>query len=123
MEVEEFNEITLEICRLLDEYEAGIRRDMVLGEIKIIMGIELVKKMVREINPAFIANKIILDLDFLIDNYKKLKDSKMQVINNYMMFGINASYNIVLSYVRTRMGTKVRSRKVELDNKYLFKKI
>lgn len=117
MEIEEFNEITLEICRLLDEYEAGIRRDMVLGEIKIIMGIELVKKMVREINPAFIANKIILDLDFLIDNYKKLKDSKMQVINNYMMFGINASYNIVLSYVRTRMGTKVRSRKVELDNK------
>lgn len=44
----------------------------------------------------------------------------MQVINNYMMFGINASYNIVLSYVRTRMGTKVRSRKVELDNKLVI---
>ena len=112
MEVEEFNRITLEICEKLDEYKRNIKRDMVIGEVKIIMGINLVEKMIREINPSVIDEKLILDLEFLIDNYKKLKNREMQCINNYMMLGINLSYNIVSSYVRTRMNTKVRSRKM-----------
>ena len=112
MEVEQFNEITLEICEKLDEYKNNIKRDMVIGEVKIIMGINLVEKMIREINPSVIDEKLILDLEFLIDNYKKLNDSKMQGINNYMMLGINLSYNVVSSYVRTRMNTKLRSRKM-----------
>ncbi len=112
LSVEQFNEITLEICEKLDEYKNNIKRDMVIGEVKIIMGINLVEKMIREINPSVIDEKLILDLEFLIDNYKKLNDSKMQGINNYMMLGINLSYNVVSSYVRTRMNTKLRSRKM-----------
>lgn len=112
MEIEKLNEITLEICEKLDEYKNNIKRDMVIGEVKIIMGINLVEKMIREINPSVIDEKLILDLEFLIDNYKKLKDSKMQGINNYMMLGIDLSYNVVSSYVRTRIDKKVRSRKM-----------
>ena len=112
MEVEKLNEITLEICEKLDEYKRNIKRDMVIGEVKIIMGINLVEKMIREINPSVIDEKLILDLEFLIDNYKKLKNREMQCINNYMMLGIDLSYNIVSSYVRTRIDKKVRSRKI-----------
>ena len=112
MEVEKLNEITLEICGKLNEYKRNIKRDMVIGEVKIIMGINLVEKMIREINPSVIDEKLILDLEFLIDNYKKLKNREMQCINNYMMLGIDLSYNIVSSYVRTRIDKKVRSRKI-----------
>lgn len=112
MEVEKLNEITLEICKMLNEYKNNIKRDMVIGETKIIMGIELVEKMIREINPSVIDEKLILDLDYLIDDYKKLKNREMQCINNYMMIGINVSYNIISSYIKTSIDTKVRSKKM-----------
>lgn len=98
-EIEILSEISLEICKRLNEYKNNIRKDMVIGDTKIIMGIELVEKFIREINPQVIDEMIITHLDFLIDNYIKLKDSRMQSINNYMMMGINNAYNIVNSFV------------------------
>ncbi|MBQ8219574.1 MAG: hypothetical protein IJZ79_07465 [Bacilli bacterium] len=104
------SEITLAICSTLDEYESFIKNDMVIGESKIIEGIALVKKMIREINPITIDDDIENKLLFLINNYRILKESKMQVINHYTLYGIDNSCNIISMYLKEQKRTNGKSR-------------
>ena len=102
-EANKLSDIALGICQRLDIYKDSVKKEMVKGDTKIIEGIELVQKFIREINPSIFEEKISYDLEFMLDNYRKLKDSKMQGINNYMAFGIIQSKWIVANYIHRYM--------------------
>ena len=119
-EVNKLNDVALGICQRLDVYKNSIKKDMVKGDTNIIEGIELVQRFIREINPVIFEEKICNDLEFMLDNYRKLKESKMQSINNFMSYGIIQSKWIVTNYIHHYMlaeydknTVKVKKRIVE----------
>lgn len=114
------NDVALSICQRLDVYKDSIKKDMIKGDTKIIEGVELVQKFIREINPATFEEKISNDLEFMLDSYRRLKENKMQSINNFMSYGIIQSKWIVVNYIHRYMlveqnkdTVKVKKRIVE----------
>ena len=79
----ELSPITLEICNRLEEYKSNIKRDMVVGEDKIISGVNIVEEIIKEMNPSKVEDEIIDKIDAIIQKYEMKKERKMQVINNY----------------------------------------
>lgn len=119
-ELNKLNDVALSICQRLDVYKDSIKKDMVKGDTKIIEGVELVQKFIREINPATFEEKISNDLEFMLDSYRRLKENKMQSINNFMSYGIIQSKWIVVNYIHRYMlveqskdTVKVKKRIVE----------
>ena len=106
MEVKEelqISDITIDICNRLKNYKNNIKNDMVIGDTYIISGIELVEKIIREINPTTVSEKIVSDLEFMIRNYNKLKEKKMQSFNNYTLFGIQHANMLVALYTASEL--------------------
>ena len=89
------SEVTIEMCNRLNDYRNFVKNDMMIGDTKIIEGIDLVEKLIREINPNTYEDDIKGKLLFLVNNYRKLKENKMQVINRYMQYGIDYSCILV----------------------------
>ena len=122
MEVKEelqLSDITVDICNRLKKYKNNIKNDMVIGDTYIISGIELVEKIIREINPTTVSEKIVSDLEFMIRNYNKLKEKKMQSFNNYTLFGIQHANMLVALYVnehlqKTPEDVKIKTKKLTI---------
>lgn len=95
----ELSPITLEICNRLEEYKSNIKRDMVVGEDKIISGVNIVEEIIKEMNPSKVEDEIIDKIDAIIQKYEMKKERKMQVINNYVRSGILYGEMIVGGYV------------------------
>ena len=122
MEVKEelqLSDITVDICNRLKKYKNNIKNDMVIGDTYIISGIELVEKIIREINPTTVSEKIVSDLEFMIRNYNKLKEKKMQSFNNYTLFGIQHANMLVALYVnehlqKTPEEVKIKTKKLTI---------
>lgn len=122
MEVKEelqISDITIDICNRLKNYKNNIKNDMVIGDTYIISGIELVEKIIREINPTTVSEKIVSDLEFMIRNYNKLKEKKMQSFNNYTLFGIQHANMLVALYVnehlqKTQEEVKIKTKKLTI---------
>ena len=122
MEVKEelqLSDITIDICNRLKNYKNNIKNDMVIGDTYIISGIELVEKIIREINPTTVSEKIVSDLEFMIRNYIKLKEKKMQSFNNYTLFGIQHANMLVALYVnehlqKTQEEVKIKTKKLTI---------
>ena len=122
MEVKEelqLSDITIDICNRLKKYKNNIKNDMVIGDTYIISGIELVEKIIREINPTTVSEKIVSDLEFMIRNYSKLKEKKMQSFNNYTLFGIQHANMLVALYVnehlqKTQEEVKIKTKKLTI---------
>ena len=116
MEVKEelqISDITIDICNRLKNYKNNIKNDMVIGDTYIISGIELVEKIIREINPTTVSEKIVSDLEFMIRNYNKLKEKKMQSFNNYTLFGIQHANMLVALYVNEHLQKKQEEVKIK----------
>lgn len=119
MEVKEelqLSDITIDICNRLKKYKNNIKNDMVIGDTYIISGIELVEKIIREINPTTVSEKIVSDLEFMIRNYNKLKEKSF---NNYTLFGIQHANMLVALYVnehlqKTQEEVKIRTKKLTI---------
>lgn len=122
MEVKEelqISDITIDICNRLKNYKNNIKNDMVIGDTYIISGIELVEKIIREINPTTVSERIVSDLEFMIRNYNKLKEKKMQSFNNYTLFGIQHANMLVALYVnehlqKTQEEVKIKTKKLTI---------
>ena len=115
----QISDITIGICNRLKNYKNNIKNDMVIGDTYIISGIELVEKIIREINPTTVSEKIVSDLEFMIRNYNKLKEKKMQSFNNYTLFGIQHANMIVALYVnehlqKTQEEVKIKTKKLTI---------
>lgn len=95
----ELSPITLEICNRLEEYKGNIKKDMVVGEDKIIFGINIVEEIIKEINPSKVEDEIVNKIEAKIQRYEIKKEGKMQVINNYVRSGILYGEMIVGGYV------------------------
>ena len=112
----ELSPITLEICNRLEEYKSNIKRDMVVGEDKIISGVNIVEEIIKEMNPSKVEDEIIDKIDAIIQKYEMKKERKMQVINNYVRCGFVYAVMIVGSYIITNIednNTKKSKRKVK----------
>ena len=112
----ELSPITLEICNRLEEYKSNIKRDMVVGEDKIISGVNIVEEIIKEMNPSKVEDEIIDKIDAIIQKYEMKKERKMHVINNYVRCGIVYAEMIVGSYIITNIednNTKKSKRKVK----------
>ena len=93
------SDVTLNICQQLDIYKKNLRNDMVIGDTKIIIGVEIVEKIVREINPIVYSEEVIRNINFMIKNYLDLKEKNMSIINHYTLYGINMAKNIMESVI------------------------
>ncbi len=80
VEKTKLNDVTLALCKRLDIYKDSVKRDMTKGDTKVMAGVELVQEFIREINPCILEEKISYDSEFMLDNYRKLKEGKMQCI-------------------------------------------
>ena len=104
------SEITIEMCNRLDNYRNFVKNNMMIGDTKIIEGIDLVEKFIKEINPNTYEDDIKNKLSFLVNNYRMLKESKMQVINRYMLYGIDYSCILIETYIEEQNKKNVKSR-------------
>ena len=103
----EYTEVTMKIVSRLDNFKNKISKDMVIGDKKIIDGIDFIKSMVISINPIIIDDSVIDEVDLRIQNEFK----NGMCINKYILYGIEMSKYIVSSYVQKRPLVRIKSIK------------
>ena len=88
----------MKIVSRLDNFKNKVSNDMVIGDKKIIYGIDFIESMVINMNPIIIDDSVIDEVDLRIQN--ELKNG--MCINKYIWYGIEISKYILSSCVKKK---------------------
>lgn len=72
------------------------------NEQEIIQGINLVREIVKELNPNVIDSAFGIRVRFIIDKYNKNLHSQMRVVNNYTAYGISNCLSIIDGLIKLK---------------------
>ena len=78
-----------------DKLENIIRNSMMPNEWEIIKGINIVKEIVKEINPMEIDEEFKKFVMIGVNAYKKELQNRMIVINSYVEYGISSGLRLI----------------------------
>lgn len=79
--------------------EEIIRNSMMDNDRDIIKGINIVREIVREINPKEINSELKDNVIIMICLYKKELQNKGRIINSYIEYGINQGIRVIDSLI------------------------
>lgn len=90
--------MSIEVCELLYEFdrlENILRNSMMPHEWEIIKGLNIVKEIIKELNPEIINLEFKNCLETTIIEYKMRMQSQMKIVDSYVDYGISRGVKIV----------------------------
>jgi len=84
-----------ELLYEFDRLENIIRNSMMANEWEIIKGINIVKEIIKELNPMEIDEEFKKSVIISVNAYKKELQNRMIVINSYVEYGISRGLRLI----------------------------
>ena len=87
----EVYDLFFEIAKL----EEKIRNNMMDNDKDIIKGINIVREVIKELNPVEVNKELKDNVILMIELYKKELQSQIRIINSYVDYGINQGIRVI----------------------------
>lgn len=79
----------------LAKLEEKIYNSMMINEKDIIKGINIVREVIRELNPKEVNKELKDNTIIMIELYKKELQNQMRIINSFVEYGINQGIRVI----------------------------